>query len=121
MDLHFDFKFDPIGGEIQHYLLEKSRVVKQQLGERNFHSFYQLLYGDDGIAEKYGLTHPAEHYQYINQGRCCQIETINDRSNYNQVIDALHTVGFSDDEISSIWKIIATIIHLVGSASILIR
>ncbi|CAF3153265.1 unnamed protein product [Rotaria sp. Silwood2] len=111
MDLHFDYKFDPIGGKIQHYLLEKSRVVKQQLGERNFHSFYQLLYGENNLQE-YGLNHKAEDYYYINQGNCCKVPKIDDKNDYQQVKQAFKIVGFTQDEISIIWKIVAAILHL---------
>lgn len=118
MDLDFDIKFDPIGGKIQHYLLEKSRVVTQQIGERNFHSFYQLL-SNKTLASEYGLNLKPEDYYYINQGQCCQVDKIDDKKDHEQVMKALHVVGFNEDEIATVWKILAAILHLVSHSSLL--
>ncbi|XP_075976512.1 unconventional myosin-Ia-like [Anticarsia gemmatalis] len=47
LEIEFDFKGEPVGGHITHYLLEKERVCGVLEGERNFHVLYQLLAGAD--------------------------------------------------------------------------
>ncbi|XP_023296245.2 unconventional myosin ID [Lucilia cuprina] len=110
MDIEFDYKADPVGGIITNYLLEKSRVVQQQPGERNFHSFYQLLRGaSDNELRQYHLTKDPSKYHYMNQG---SMDILTEKSDYKGTNNAFKTLGFTSEEISTIWRIVAAILHL---------
>ncbi|XP_061199181.1 unconventional myosin-Id isoform X3 [Neopsephotus bourkii] len=112
MDINFDFKGDPIGGHINNYLLEKSRVIVQQAGERSFHSFYQLLQGgSDQMLRSLHLQKVASAYKYICPG--AQIKcSINDGAEFKAVADAMKVIGFKQEEIETVYKIVAVILHL---------
>ncbi|XP_053215857.1 unconventional myosin-Id isoform X1 [Podarcis raffonei] len=112
MDINFDFKGDPIGGHINNYLLEKSRVIVQQSGERNFHSFYQLLQGgSEQLLRSLHLHKDLSAYSYIGSGvqlKC----SINDGADFKAVADAMKVIGFEPEEVQTVYKILATILHL---------
>ncbi|XP_063236285.1 unconventional myosin ID [Bacillus rossius redtenbacheri] len=113
MDINFDFKGDPVGGHINNYLLEKSRVILQQPGERNFHSFYQLLSAaGDAETRTLLLTRDPEAYYYTRQGKASKVEAISDRTDYKATVSAFKVLGFTPDETNTIWKIVAAVLHL---------
>ncbi|KAL1137847.1 hypothetical protein AAG570_009543 [Ranatra chinensis] len=112
MDINFDFKGDPIGGHINNYLLEKSRVILQQTGERNFHSFYQVLSSCKGSEMKFlELTGDPKSYHYTNQGSSSP-PTDSDRMNHRATIAACKTLGFTAAEIDTLWRVVAAVLHL---------
>lgn len=112
MDIDFNFKGDPIGGHVTNYLLEKSRVVYQQNGERNFHCFYQLLNGcSEQELNKLRLVRDPAAYFYVGAGNCNKASP-SDKSDYKTVMSAMSTLGFNQNEVQTIWNIIAGILHL---------
>ncbi|XP_029105001.1 unconventional myosin-Ic-like isoform X1 [Scleropages formosus] len=113
MDVQFDFRGAPVGGHILNYLLEKSRVVHQNHGERNFHIFYQLIEGgEEDLLRRLGLERNPQLYQYLVKGNCPKVSSINDRNEWKVVRKALSIIGFCEEEVEELLNIIASVLHL---------
>lgn len=112
MKVDFDHDFRIQGCEIVNYLLEKSRVVIQTKGERNYHIFYQLIAGADaGLRSRLKLG-SLDSYRLLNQSGCMSVDGMDDGAEFRDVVAAMVTLSFIGDFSDMLYSIIAAILHM---------
>ncbi|KAL0809792.1 hypothetical protein ABMA28_011288 [Loxostege sticticalis] len=110
IEIHFDTLYRISGASMRTYLLEKSRVVYQSAGERNYHIFYQLCAAAGRIPEL-NLDHQ-DSFHYLNQGGSPDIDGVDDLRAFNETKNALTTLGVKESEQRDMFTILAAILHL---------
>uniref|UniRef100_A0A8C5DNR8 Myosin IIIB n=1 Tax=Gouania willdenowi TaxID=441366 RepID=A0A8C5DNR8_GOUWI len=117
---YLEMKFTPtgavIGAKISEYLLEKSRVIKQAIGEKNFHIFYYIyagLYHQDKL-KTYRLPDRTPP-RYIDSPHCEVMPDIISRKLYKEQFDAIQecfrNIGFTEEEVNSVYQILSAILN----------
>merc|ERR1711990_788590 len=109
--IHFAITGRLSSGDIDTYLLEKSRVTFQLPTERCFHVFYQLCTGHKPeLNEMCLVSTDIYEYKFCSLGEVV-VKSINDKVELEATDESFDILGFSPDEKSAIWKITAGIMH----------
>ncbi|XP_043920489.1 myosin-IIIa [Protopterus annectens] len=117
LEMKFTHGGTVIGAQISEYLLEKSRVIHQATGEKNFHIFYYVY---TGLAERKKLAHyklpenkPPRYLQ--NEHIKVMQDIVNNkfyRSQFELIEQCFKVIGFSMEELGSVYSILAAILNV---------
>ncbi|XP_047377112.1 myosin-IIIa [Sciurus carolinensis] len=117
LEMKFTTSGAVVGAQISEYLLEKSRVIHQAIGEKNFHIFYYIY---AGLAEKKKLAlyklpeNKPPRYLHNDQLRTVQDMMNNSfyKAQYELIEQCFKVIGFTMEQLGSVYSILAAILNI---------
>merc|ERR1719460_147572 len=104
--INFDASGYIAGANIETYLLEKARIIRQAPDERTFHIFYQLLMGASSELKSQMILEDARNYTFMTKG-AVRVPGIEDVEEFQMTQNAMKVMGISDEDMGSIWRVIS--------------
>lgn len=98
------------GARIEKFLLEKSRVVRQNKGERSYHIFYYLLKGaTPNLSKRLQISGNPADYRCLKDS-CYTVEGVDDAIEFEKLNNFFNQIGIEDP--SKYYSLVAAIMHL---------
>ena len=116
--VNFDHSGFIAGASINHYILEKARVIRQSsVGkERNFHIFYQLLAGANDHLKKELFLESHTSYRFLSNGSV-NIPGVSDNDEFFQTCEAMRIMNMTEDDIKKVFSIVSAVL-ILGNMSV---
>uniref|UniRef100_A0AAR2L8G8 Myosin, heavy chain 11b, smooth muscle n=1 Tax=Pygocentrus nattereri TaxID=42514 RepID=A0AAR2L8G8_PYGNA len=102
--INFDMAGYIVGANIETYLLEKSRCIRQAKIERSFHIFYYMVAGEL-LLEDFGK------YRFLVAGHV-QVQGQQDDEMFDETLEAMDVLGFNEEERIGMLKVCSTVLQL---------
>ncbi|XP_007430787.1 myosin-9 [Python bivittatus] len=109
--INFDVNGYIVGANIETYLLEKSRAIRQAKEERTFHIFYYLLTGAGEHLKNDLLLEPYNKYRFLSNGHIT-IPGQQDKDMFQETLEAMRIMGIPDDEQMGLLRVISGVLQL---------
>ena len=111
--VHFDARGGFIAGaKVDSFLLEKSRVVSQGAGERNYHVFYQLLTGATADERAAWRLKPGGGPSYAYTSGLQEAPGVDDAEGWRSTRAKLALLGFSPEQQAELFSMLAAVLAI---------
>ncbi|XP_047220400.1 myosin-9-like isoform X2 [Girardinichthys multiradiatus] len=109
--INFDVNGYIVGANIETYLLEKSRAIRQAKEERSFHIFYYMLTGAGDKMRSELCLEDYSKYRFLSNGNVT-IPGQTDKEMFLETMEAFKIMSIPEEEIIGLLKVISAVLQL---------